>query len=182
MDLIAVDCSGNFKKELYFNNPDIVAVIFKFNDLTHNTNRILVDNEDGDITESFSLSQNALFERLVHDTFIGLCSPSNAMEQFFTVQVASKGTADKDLHDEYSHLIVSGEQCAEILYLEKLSESRKKIKYQGPKKLQHIFLHIYEVFVTNVCTSEDLCLNIDEYQSVLCTLCAISFSWQNVRI
>ena len=56
------------------------------------------------------------------------------------------------------------------------------VKCQRPKRLQYIFIHIYEVFVTNICISEDLCLNISEYQSVLCAAIYRLYLLQNVRI
>ena len=59
----------------------------------------------------------------------------------------------------------------EIVSLQKKKKKKKKktVKYQLPKKYKLIFIHIAEVFITNIALDENLCMDLGEYQSVMAT-------------
>ena len=86
-------------------------------------------------------------------TFVGIRSPPNAIEPFFIVKVFDKGAAQEGMPDANGHYILSGEQYAEVGYLQK-------------KRWVTARLHVAEVFVTNVALDEDLSMDIYEYQSI----------------
>ena len=70
---------------------------------------------------------------------------------------------------ENGHHILSGEQYLEIVYLQKKEQKKAKVKYQHPKKYKLISIHTAEVFITNVALDENLCMDLNEYQSVMAT-------------
>lgn len=51
--------------------------------------------------------------------------------------------------------------------LQKRDEKRNIVRYQWPEKFQNIYIHITETFVTKVALDTDLCMDINEYQSIL---------------
>ena len=86
---------------------------------------------------------------------------------FFIAEVQNKGIAKENLTDENGHHILSGEQYLEIVYLQKKEQKKAKVKYQHPKKYKLISIHTAEVFITNVALDENLCMDLNEYQSVM---------------
>ena len=70
------------------------------------------------------------------------------------------------MSDVNGHYILSGEQYAEVGYLQKKDEKKRVVRYQHPKKQQSIYIHVAQVFVTNVALDEDLSMDIYEYQSI----------------
>ena len=67
--------------------------------------------------------------------------------------------------NETGQSVLAGEMYTEVIYLQKLFERKKTVKYQKRKKLI-VFIHTYEIFVTNISMSEDLTLSSEEYYSV----------------
>ena len=86
---------------------------------------------------------------------------------FFIAEVVDKCSAEQDLLDKYGHSILAGGMYAEVVYLQKSSENKRKIRYQRQKQFQPVFVHIYEIFMTNIVMANDLTISIDEYHSVL---------------
>ena len=78
----------------------------------------------------------------------------------------SKGITKEALSDANSHSVLSDEQYTEVRYVQKWDEKKHIIRYQHPKKQQNIFIHMTEIFVTNVALNDDLCMDIYEYQSI----------------
>ena len=75
-----------------------------------------------------------VFELVKPRTYVGMRSPTNAIESFLIAEVQNKGIAKENLTDENGHHILSGEQYLEIVYLQKKKEQKKtKVKYQHPK-------------------------------------------------
>ena len=116
---------------------------------------------------AFSLNHDTIFELVDPGTFVGIRSPPNTIESFFIVEVFNKGVAQEGMSDANGHYILSGEQYVEVGYLQKKDEKRRAVRYQHPKKQQSIYIHVAEVFVTNVALDEDLSMDIYEYQSIL---------------
>ena len=107
-----------------------------------------------------------LYELVEPGTYTGLRSPPNALEPFFIAEVNDKGIASKHLIDSCGHSILQGEKYTQVFYLQKLNQKRNVVSYQHPKKQRIIYIHIAEVFVTNIALDEDLTMSIDEYQSI----------------
>ena len=163
--LIAVNNQGMFDKVLYFEDSDILSRLFISTNLTDVG--LAIDDDDDDNMQHFVLNKSTVYELLEPGTYVGMRSPQNAIEPFFVVEVLSKGTAEEDISDENGHSIMTGEQYAEVTYLQKNNETRKKITYKRPKKPQHIYIYIAEIFVTNIALDQNLCMDINEYQAVL---------------
>ena len=100
-------------------------------------------------------------------TYVRMRSPTNAINSFFIAEVQNKSIAKKNLTNENGHHILSGEQYLEIVYLQKKEQKKAKVKYQHPKKYKLISIHTAEVFITNVALDENLCMDLNEYQSVM---------------
>ena len=162
--VIAVNKDGIFSKMLYFTNPDTVTIIFYLNnDANHNGNTDK-DADDDQIDEStFSLNQDTVCELVAPGTFVGMRSPHNAVGPFFIVEVVSKGTATEAISDVNGHTILCGEQYVEVCYLQKRDEKRNIVRYQPTKKFQSTYIHIAEIFVTNVALDAWKSMNINQY-------------------
>ena len=160
--VIAVNQNGEFKKVLYFREQDIVSTLYS-GDIIYDEE---IDHDDKDDEQAFRLNQDTIFELIDPGTYVGIRSPPNAIEPFYIVEVFSKGIAKEALSDTNGHSINSGEQYAEVGYLQKQSEKKGDVQYQRPRKRQSIFIHMAEVFVTNVALNEDLCMDLYEYQSI----------------
>ena len=115
-NLIAVNNQGMFDKVLYFEDSDILSRLFISTNLTVG---LAIDDNDDDNMQHFVLNKSTVYELLEPGTYVGVRSPQNAIEPFFVVEVLSKGTAEEDISDENGHSIMSGEQYAEVTYLQK---------------------------------------------------------------
>ena len=112
------------------------------------------------------MNQDTIFELVDPDTYVGIRSLPNAIEPFFIVEVFSKGIAKEALSEANGHSILSGEQYAEVEYLQKQDEKKHVVRFQRLRKQQSIFINMDEIFVTNVALNEDICLDIYEYQFI----------------
>ena len=65
---------------------------------------------------------------------------------FFIAEVQNKGIIKENLTNENGHHILSGEQCLEIVYLQKKEQKKTKVKYQHPKKYKLIFTLFSSVY------------------------------------
>ena len=74
----------------------------------------------------------------------------------------NKGVAQEGMSDVNGHYILSGEQYAEVGYLQKKDEKRV-VQYECPKKQQSIYIHVAEAFVTNAALDEDLSMKINQF-------------------
>ena len=158
--VIAVNKHGKFAKILHYRNQDIFNSLF---DDVSDIQEIIDDEQD---EPAFQLNQDTISELVEPGTFVGIRSPPNAIEPFFIVEVFHRGVAQENLFDSNGHSIVSGEHYAEVGYLQKNNEKKRIVSYTRPKKQQSIYIHIAEIFVTNIALNEDLCMDIDEYQSI----------------
>ena len=123
--------------------------------------------EDEDELGLFRLNEDTVFELLAVGTIVGMRSPTNAIESFFIAEVTNKSVATENICDGYGHCVLAGECYAEVFYLQNKDENSSTVKYQRLKKAQHAYIHIAEIFVTNVALDEDLCMDKYEYQSIL---------------
>ena len=151
--VIGVNQKGNFSKVLYFRDQYIVSTLFYKTvssiDKEH--------DDDGNQTEpAFSLNHDTIFELVDLGTFVGIRGPPNAMEPFFIVEMFNKGVAQEGMSDNNGHYIISGEQYAEVgcFVKKKKDEKKRVVQYQCPKKQRSIYIHVVEVFVTNVALDE----------------------------
>ena len=64
------------------------------------------------------------------------------IEPFIIVKVFNKGVAPEGIRDANGHYIFSGEQYAEVGYLQRKYEKKRVVWYQRPKKQQSIYIHV----------------------------------------
>ena len=146
---------------MHYRSQDIFNSLF---DDVSDIQEIIADEQD---KPAFQLNQDTIFELVEPGTFVEIQSPPNATEPFFIVEVFHRGVAQENLFDSNGHSIVSGEHYAEVDYLQKNNEKKRIVSYTRPEKQQSIYIHIAEIFVRIVALNEDLCMDIDEYQSIL---------------
>ena len=141
---------------MYYRNQDIFNSLF---DDASDIQEIINDEQD---EPAFQLNQDTNFELVEPGTFVGIWSPPNAIELSFIIEVFHRGVAQ----DSNGYSIVSGEHYAGVGYLQQNNEKKGIVSYTRPKKQQSIYIHIAKIFVTNIALNEDLCMDIDEYQSI----------------
>ena len=112
-----------------------------------------------------------VYEVVTPGDFVALRSESQSLEQFYVVQVEKKDVAGSyDVKDNYGHLIAKGEPYFSVNYLEKSAKSTKRsIKYTF-SKTKSVYVHVGEVFATNIQVDENLSMSAVEYQSLLTEL------------
>ena len=79
------------------------------------------------------------------------------------------GIVDDNMVDKNGHTILVGDWFAEVTYLQKKSQSAKYVKYERSLREQHVFIHIGEIFTTNILIDANLKMSIEEYNAVLMT-------------
>ena len=62
-------------------------------------------------TEAYELRAGSVNSVLSRDTTIALYSASNSLELFYLCKVVDFGIADKNMVDDYNHLIAKGSKC-----------------------------------------------------------------------
>ena len=159
--VIAVDSDDTFSKSMFFRDVRIES-LFHSGDV----DEFNVDDEY-DYEKAFALNHDTVFELAEPGTYVVMRNPTDATESLFIAEVQNKGIAKENLTDENGHHILSGEQYLEIVYLEKKRTKKGKVKYQRPKKYKLIFIHIAEVCITNVALDKNLCMDLNECQSVM---------------
>ena len=164
--MIAVDSDGTFSKSLFFRDVRIESLLHSGDVDEQRVDEFDVDDEY-DCEEAFTLNHHTMFELVELGTYVDMRSPTNAIESFFIAEVQNKGIARENLNDENGSHILFGEQSLEIVYLQKKEQKKTKVKYHHPKKYKPIFIHIAEVLITNVALDENLCMDLNEYQSNL---------------
>ena len=65
-----------------------------------------------------------MFELVEPGTYVGLRSPSDAIDSIFIAEVPNKGIAKENVISKNGHHILSGEKYLEIVYLQE-KEQRK---------------------------------------------------------
>ena len=130
-----VNSSGSFKKKLYYTEPNVLDNIFHRDEVEEEN----YEDDDQEYTNAYSLHQNTVFELLEPGIFVGLRSPPNAIEPFFIAQILSKGLAEKNMINEFGLSVLAGEMYEEVIYLQKLLERKKLVKYQKSKKRPNCF-------------------------------------------
>ena len=94
---------------------------------------------------------------------IGLRTPPSSLELFYLLRVISKDFVSEHMVDCHGHGVTKGEKYITGIYLEKISETKKSIKFKELKNYAHI--HLGEIFTTNI-EIRDSTMNISEYQSI----------------
>ena len=126
------------------------------------------DPDDENIpSDAFVLNHDTVFEIVEPGSFVGLRSPANAIEPFFIAQFIDKGVAAKEKRDANGHYILAGKNYLEVSYLQKVGQKRREVFYQRPKKYEPVLIRVAEIFVSNIDMNEDLCMDINEYTSIL---------------
>ena len=123
--MIAVDSDGTFSKSLLFRDVRIES-LFHYGDVDEQRIDEFDVDDEYDCEEGFALNHDTVFELVKPRTYVGMRSPTNAIESFLIAEVQNKGIAKENLTDENGHHILSGEQYLEIVYLQKKEQKNQK--------------------------------------------------------
>ena len=107
-----------------------------------------------------------MFEIIHPVSFIGLRSPPSSLELFFVVMVLAKNIAEEYITDKYGHAIASGESYLTVAYLDKVNENNNGVQFHLCNKNTQTFIHLGEVFTTNIELDNNLFMKIGEYLSL----------------
>ena len=177
--LMAVNQRGQWmvRENLDINDENIVKFIFDDAENCYDANEFdyteIVDEEstrkEREVPDDLLLP--IVYEVVTPGDFVALRSESQSLEQFYIVQVVSKDVAQSyDVKDNHGHLIAKGQPYFSVNYLEKSVKSTKKnIKYTY-SKTKSVYVHVGEVFATNIQVDEKLSMSAAEYQSLLTEL------------
>ena len=111
------------------------------------------------------IDSSVLFSVIGPETYIGLRSPTSSLELFFVIKVVSKQIAEVNMVDTHGHAIIAGEAYVVGNYLEK-KETKKHVEFKVAKNYQSAYIHLTEIFATNVEMSSALIMDVNEYQSL----------------
>ena len=95
-------------------------------------------SDDEPETEAYELraeSVNSVFNK---NTTIALYSASNSLEIFYLCKVLDCEIADKNMVDDYNHLMPKGSKYIKCQYYQKRKESRSGIHYKLFPKIVHV--------------------------------------------
>lgn len=109
-----------------------------------------------------------LYEVIEPDTYVGLRSPPSSLELFFVVKVLNKSIANEYIEDECGHGILPKEPYLTVLYLDYRSQTQHNVKFAMPKgnNSTPVFIHLSEVFATNIEISDGLSMKMEEYRAL----------------
>ena len=129
--MITVDSDDTFSKSLFFRDVRIESLFHSGDIDDQRVDEFDVDDEY-DCEEAFALNHDTMFELVEPGTYIGMRSPTNAIESFFIAEVQIKGIAKENFTDENGHHILYEEQYLEIVYLQKKGTEKDKSKIPVP--------------------------------------------------
>lgn len=152
----------NFKPD----NEGIGIIDFDDED-DHDENQ--ADENDYEINDLRLTKSQIMYEMIEKDMYIGLCSVSSSLELFYVAKVITKGVATEYMEDNNGHSILPGEHFLSVVYLEKVKEMKGKIKYKLTSG-GNTYVHLGEVFATSIYMSDDLSIDMNEYQSLCAEL------------
>ena len=104
-----------------------------------------------------------LYEVTEADSFVGLRSPPKSIELFFVVKVVAKNIAAHVIEDEFGHKIRPNEP---YLHLDYKHQTKNYVQFGNPKNQKKAFIHIGEVFATNIELDDNLKMDISDYRSL----------------
>ena len=131
----------------------------------HLTNLIFDESKVYQFIDPDELVLPIIFEVVEPGTYIGVRSDPSSIEMFFVAQVCSKEVSDDYKEDAFGHKISKNEPYFVVRYLERTEEKKTKIKFKLSKSSPG-YLHLAEVFATNIEIEEDLSMRRNEYQSL----------------
>ena len=167
--MIAVDKHGVFTTRIVLDPNDDQLLNLYFN--------VPADNVDESITEILEEPEKVLDLPEVEDSslppmlfeitplcsYIGLRSPPSSLELFFVVKVLAKNIAYECINDKYGHVIVPGEPYFTVMYLDKVTENKSGVQFRLSNKNAETFIHLEEVFTTNIEMTDKLLMPMGEY-------------------
>ena len=72
------------------------------------------------------------------------------------------------IYDEHGDYIKAGEKYLAINYLNLENDwGKKQVKYERTRNNKDVFIHLTEIFATNLVLNEDLKMEISEYRSLV---------------
>ena len=84
------------------------------------------------------------------------------------MKVINKSIVNEYIDDECGHGIFPGEPFLTVLYLDYKSQTQHNVKFVMPKGnySTSVFIHLGEVFATNIEISDDLSMTMEEYHAL----------------
>ena len=95
-------------------------------------------NDDESETEAYELRAESVNSVLNKNTIIALYSASSSLELFYLCKVLDFGIADKNMVDDYNHLIPKGSKYIKCQYYHKQKESHSGIHYKLFPKIVYV--------------------------------------------
>ena len=86
------------------------------------------------------------------------------------------GISIQTVVDEFGHCVLPGERFIKALYLENQCESRKAVSYKM-SKTGVAYVHFAEVFATHIAMSDNVSMDIKEYQGICEELLNFYMTW-----
>ena len=124
-----------------------------------------VEEELPQYADADPVSHPLVFEIIQEGTFVAMRSAKNSTELFYISEVVGKGVAPTYIEDASGHGIAAGEVYVTVKYLEKQSEKKDKVIYKY-SKAKPSYIHMGEIFATNIQMLYNLTMPISEYQSL----------------
>ena len=178
--MMAVNQQGQWmvRETLDINDYNLVNLIFDAPEDCYGDNDIEfveIEDEEEQVRQQEGVPDKlvlpVVYDVISSGSFVTLRSDSDALEQFFIVEVVSKQVAKEFVEDAHGHRIAKGDPYLSINYLEKsLKSSMKKIKYVRSKTTTEVYINVGEIFATNVQIEDDLSISMKEYQSLMSEL------------
>ena len=119
-------------------------------------------SDDESETEAYELRAEIVNSVLNKNTVIALYSASNSLELFYFCKVLDFLIAEKNMVDDYSHLIPKGSKYIKYQYYQKQKEFYSGIHYILFPKI--VYVLPTQVLSPLVNLDENSILKIDEYQ------------------
>ena len=175
--MIAVNPQVNFQTRVILDIDEQLEFMDFFDDTENNSSLInechldvddIVD-EDNDVSIYADILLLPMVYKVVEpDSYVGLRPSATSMELFYVCKVMSKNIATKEEIDDFGHVIATGEPYFTVVYLDYQTESHKYVKFGIPSKnkLKRMYVHIGEVFATNIEIKDNLTMDINEYRSL----------------
>ena len=144
--MVAVDPHGNFTTKTILDvDDDLVSMNF----LTEGINEVV------------------LFENLLTEEEL---SEEDELERpediVLVVKVIDKNVATEFIKDQFGHDIAPREPYLTVVYLDYKYQTKQHVQFGMPKNATYIYIHIEEVFATNIQMNNKLTMDIAEYRSL----------------
>ena len=122
------------------------------------------DKIDGSEYEENEILKDSFFSHIEKGSYVALYSPHQASELFYLFKVLSCQTATTSISDANDHTALQGMKYIRVHYLEKVKEKKSLAHYKLLPKKIFFFVLPEQIFYLDVPVSEELTLDIKDYQ------------------